>query len=69
MKVLGTCSICGGAVAMPFPWYGTLPPKPTCTSCHAVKKDNGSVIDMKPADRGEFEFKQWAREQEEKKHA
>lgn len=62
MQVIGTCSICGGAVTMPFPWYGIQPPSPTCTSCHAVKRDNGPVIDMKPVNRSEFEqFKEWGK--------
>ena len=48
--VLGTCSLCGGAVSVPQIWHGVIPPVPTCESCGATKKeDNGPVIDMVPS--------------------
>lgn len=45
--VIGTCSICGGAVTAPTVWSGVVPPEPTCSSCGAIKKQSyGPVIDM-----------------------
>lgn len=45
--VIGTCSICGGAVTVPVAWCGVVPPVPTCASCGAIKKQSyGPVIDM-----------------------
>ena len=45
--VIGTCSICGGAVTAPAVWSGVVPPVPTCSSCGAIKKQSyGPVIDM-----------------------
>ena len=45
--VIGTCSICGGAVTTPTAWSSVAPPVPTCTSCGAIKKQPyGPVIDM-----------------------
>lgn len=49
--IIGTCSICGGAVQTPDIWHGIVPPTPTCTQCGAHKADHGPVIDMKPAPR------------------
>lgn len=48
--VLGTCSICGGAVTIPKLWYGTIPPVPICSKCGATKKTEtyGPVIPMVP---------------------
>lgn len=45
--VIGTCSICGGAVTVPTAWSGVVPPVPTCASCGAIKNQPyGPVIDM-----------------------
>lgn len=45
--VMGTCSICGGAVTVPAVWYGTRPPVPTCSQCHAVPANaHGPTIPM-----------------------
>jgi len=48
-RVIGTCSICGGAVAVPSVWHGVIPPTPICQGCGAVPSTHGPVIDMKPA--------------------
>ena len=38
-KILGECSLCGGLVKAPRPWWGgTPPPLPTCTVCGATEK-------------------------------
>jgi len=48
-KVIGTCSICGGAVTVPYIWMGTPPPIPTCESCGATqRRPHGPVVDMEP---------------------
>lgn len=47
--ILGTCSICGGRVAVPNVWLGIYPPAPACLSCKAVAADSGPIIKMKPA--------------------
>lgn len=45
--VIGTCSLCGGAVTVPTLWGGIIPPTPTCSSCGAVKKAaHGPVVEM-----------------------
>lgn len=52
MKIVGTCSLCSGPVAVPdrTGWFFTgdlVPSIPTCRTCGAVKKDGyGPVIDM-----------------------
>ena len=47
--VIGTCSICGGAVTVPAAWSGVVPPVPTCASCGAIKKQPyGPVIKKQP---------------------
>jgi hypothetical protein len=52
VQILGTCSICGGAVTVPTHWGGTMPPTPTCMRCGATKKQpNGPVIEMEPRPR------------------
>lgn len=46
--VIGTCSICGGAVVVPLVWMCVIPPVPRCESCGAVEAvNNGPVINMK----------------------
>ena len=52
MQVLGTCSLCGGAVSVPEFWGGKIPPVPTCVSCGATtKQPHGPVI---PMERGNW---------------
>lgn len=47
--VIGTCSLCQGAVSIPRLWSGTIPPIPTCERCGATKKQPfGAVIEMEP---------------------
>ena len=48
MVVIGRCSICGGNVEIPDVWYGVDPPKGTCRSCGAVKRDDLPVVNMEP---------------------
>ena len=49
-KVVGECSICGGAVVVPTVWMGIYPPTPQCNSCHATARPaGGKVIPMNPA--------------------
>lgn len=47
-RVIGTCSLCGGAVVQVTVYFGVGPfPPPYCSSCHATKKrPHGPVIDM-----------------------
>lgn len=47
MNVIGTCSLCGGAVCTPELWGGVLPPQPTCNRCGAVAANHGPIIPMK----------------------
>ena len=47
-NVLGTCSICGGAVTLPAVWFGVVSPVPTCSRCGATAKKHTHVIDMQP---------------------
>lgn len=49
---LGTCSLCGGAVTVPAIWHGVIPPTPTCSSCGAVKREHGPIIEMQPSPSG-----------------
>ena len=47
MRILGTCSLCGGAVGIPETWMGEVPPIPKCISCGATRKQpHGPMIDM-----------------------
>ena len=48
-QVIGRCSICGGNVTIPNVWLGVIPPKPSCESCGAIKRDNLPIIDMDPS--------------------
>lgn len=54
---VGTCSECGGRVALSRAWFSTLPQLPRCTVCGAYpEKPYGNVIMMKkPIVRAEFE--------------
>lgn len=48
-RILGTCSICGGAVTVPLSWLGIHPPLPSCSSCGATPvQPYGPVIPMRP---------------------
>lgn len=45
--IIGTCSLCNGAVSVPSIWGGIVPPTPTCNRCGATAKPNhGPVIPM-----------------------
>lgn len=45
---VGTCSICGGRVALDKAWFATTPQLPKCTNCGAIpEKPYGPVIPMK----------------------
>lgn len=47
--IIGTCSICTGAVTVPDVWMCIIPPTPTCSSCGAVSAaPHGPVIPMAP---------------------
>lgn len=46
--ILGSCSRCGGAVAVPGVWLGIIPPTPTCNRCGARAAQHGPVIEMEP---------------------
>jgi len=48
-NIVGTCSICGGAVSAPEVWHGIFPPQQTCQQCGAVAAFNGPVIPMIPS--------------------
>lgn len=50
-KVIGKCSICGGAVVVPDVWYeSTTIPEARCKACGAIVDDTPDlpVIKMKP---------------------
>lgn len=49
--VIGTCSLCGGAVMVPEVWYSTIPAVPRCRGCGATQRNPyGAVIEMEPPD-------------------
>lgn len=48
MKVLGSCSRCGGQVVIPDIWHGIYPPRPTCVNCGATKKEPVIEMDKQP---------------------
>lgn len=49
-RVIGTCSICGGAVVMPTYYWSTVPPMPQCIRCGGVPRERyGRVIQMEGA--------------------
>lgn len=52
MNVIGTCSICGGAVCTPSLWAGIVPPEPSCSRCGAVAANHGPIIPMVKRDTG-----------------
>jgi hypothetical protein len=45
-RIIGNCSLCGGAVTVPAIWHGVIPPTPTCSKCGAVAKQRGPTIEM-----------------------
>ena len=45
-QIIGSCSICGGAVTLPAYCHSVIPPRPTCEQCGAVAKPAGPVIPM-----------------------
>jgi hypothetical protein len=45
-QTVGTCSLCGGRVTVPFAWMGVIPPTPKCASCGAHAASHGPVIPM-----------------------
>lgn len=46
-QIVGTCSLCGGKVVVPFAWWGIYPPVPQCEDCGAVQKNqHGPTIEM-----------------------
>lgn len=52
---VGTCSLCGGRVALSRLWMSTEPQLPRCTSCGAYpEKPFGAVIPMKKRDSSEL---------------
>ncbi|HIE5924928.1 TPA: hypothetical protein ACXN37_000165 [Stenotrophomonas maltophilia] len=51
MNVIGTCSLCGGAVCTPELWGGVLPPQPTCNRCGAVAANHGPIIPMRRVEK------------------
>jgi len=47
VRVMGTCSKCGGMVTIPTIWHGIYPPTPSCRGCGATPKNaHGPVIQM-----------------------
>jgi hypothetical protein len=54
-RVLGSCSICGGAVTQPSIVWSTVMPEPRCSSCGARPvQASGPVIEMEPAGSGRW---------------
>ncbi len=54
MIVVGTCSLCGGAVVLQKDWYASVPQTPKCNACWAIpESSHGPVIHMKPAPRAD----------------
>lgn len=50
IAIIGTCSICGGPVAVQSPWTGHRAPVPQCNDCEAVAVGSfGPVIEMRKA--------------------
>jgi hypothetical protein len=47
-QTIGTCSICGGPVTVPFVYWSVAPPVPACEQCGATPRAHGPVIDMQP---------------------
>lgn len=51
VTVVGTCSICGGAVTVPSVWDAVIPPPKTCSECGAEAAEHGPVLKMRPRRR------------------
>lgn len=50
VSVVGTCSLCSGAVTVPSIWMGIYPPTPKCSACGAHPKNpHGPTIEMEPS--------------------
>lgn len=47
MTVIGTCSLCGGAVTAPDAWHSVTPYVPECSACGATAAAHGPVIPMR----------------------
>ncbi len=45
---VATCFRCGGVVAVPKVWAGTMPPPPTCSTCGAVAEPALPVVNTRP---------------------
>lgn len=49
MLIIGTCSICGGAVIEDTCFIGPVGPAPRCNTCGAKKRRSyGPIVDMEP---------------------
>jgi len=46
--VVGTCSLCGGAVTVPSVFWSVNAPIPTCIKCGATQKQKLPTIEMEP---------------------
>lgn len=57
VKVIGTCSICGGQVVIPLYIHKVGPITPYCIKCHATPKK--PVIPMEPAKPSKTEDFDW----------
>jgi hypothetical protein len=56
--IIGICSICGGQVAVPKVWMGTIPPIPYCLQCgaHENQQTKLPVIKMKPINKSTWTY-------------
>ena len=48
-RIVGRCSLCGGAVTIPIVYWGVGQPQPTCRSCGATMRQ--PVLPMVPMQR------------------
>lgn len=53
MRVIGTCSNCGGNVCVPSIWHSVYPPQPKCSGCGATAVSSLPVIRTRPDPRRE----------------
>lgn len=56
MRVIGTCSLCGGQVCVPTMWGAIIPPTPTCQQCGAVAASHGPLIPMRQPEQKLYKF-------------
>lgn len=64
-RIIGTCSCCGGAVAIPDAWMSIIPPTPECIKCGAVSENSyGPIIPMKKPERKQESFRKILRNTE-----